>query len=119
MPKSMPIGGSLQELTKANPYVYSDNDPVNEVDHSGKDPAPGECFAAILYAFFLDAPSLLGVAGVVVALGLALGEIPILSGAVALLGAYVITDIGIFLYNNDVAPHCGWNTLHTYLHLFS
>jgi hypothetical protein len=26
----------LQESTKANPYVYADNDPINKVDPSGK-----------------------------------------------------------------------------------
>ncbi len=30
-----PIGGSLQEITKANPYVYANNDPINYVDPSG------------------------------------------------------------------------------------
>ncbi|MDQ2887663.1 MAG: RHS repeat-associated core domain-containing protein [Chloroflexota bacterium] len=32
-----PVGGSLEETTKPNPYVYADDDPVNEVNHSGKD----------------------------------------------------------------------------------
>lgn len=32
-----PIGGTLQETLKANPYVYADNDPVNEVDPNGRD----------------------------------------------------------------------------------
>ena len=32
-----PIAGSLQETTKANPYVYADDNPVNKVDPSGKD----------------------------------------------------------------------------------
>lgn len=31
-----PVGGSLQETTKANPYVYADDDPVNETDGSRK-----------------------------------------------------------------------------------
>jgi RHS repeat-associated protein len=35
--QATPIGGSLQEATKANPYVYADNDPINETDPSGKD----------------------------------------------------------------------------------
>ncbi|GCE23589.1 RHS repeat-associated core domain-containing protein [Dictyobacter kobayashii] len=30
-----PIGGTLQETLKANPYVYADNNPVNEVDRGG------------------------------------------------------------------------------------
>jgi RHS repeat-associated protein len=32
-----PIGGSLQETLKANPYVYADNDPVDAADPSGAD----------------------------------------------------------------------------------
>ncbi|GCE25991.1 type IV secretion protein Rhs [Dictyobacter alpinus] len=30
-----PVGGSLQETLKANPYTYADDNPVNEVDPSG------------------------------------------------------------------------------------
>ena len=30
--QATPIGGSLQEATKANPYIYANNDPINEVD---------------------------------------------------------------------------------------
>ena len=30
-----PVGASLQELTKANPYMYANDDPVNNVDPSG------------------------------------------------------------------------------------
>ena len=33
--QATPIGGSLQEATKANPYVYADNNPINETDPSG------------------------------------------------------------------------------------
>ncbi len=32
-----PVGGSLQETVKVNPYVYAGDDPVNNVDPSGKD----------------------------------------------------------------------------------
>ena len=32
-----PVGGSLQETTKVNPYVYANDDPVNMTDPSGKD----------------------------------------------------------------------------------
>jgi RHS repeat-associated protein len=31
-----PVGGSLAETVKANPYVYVDDDPVNMVNPSGK-----------------------------------------------------------------------------------
>jgi RHS repeat-associated protein len=36
-----PIGGSLQETLKANPYVYAGNDAINEVDPSGRFSVPG------------------------------------------------------------------------------
>ena len=32
----MPVGGSLAETTKANPYAYADGDPVNRIDSSGR-----------------------------------------------------------------------------------
>ena len=35
----MPVGGSLQEMTKANPYACTADDPVNVVDPSGRFPA--------------------------------------------------------------------------------
>jgi RHS repeat-associated protein len=31
-----PVGGSLTEMTKVNPYVYANDDPVNMVDLSGR-----------------------------------------------------------------------------------
>jgi RHS repeat-associated protein len=35
--QATPIGGSLQEMTKANPYVYANDNPVNATDPSGRD----------------------------------------------------------------------------------
>jgi RHS repeat-associated protein len=34
-----PVGGSLAETTKVNPYVYADDDPVNMTDPSGRNSA--------------------------------------------------------------------------------
>jgi hypothetical protein len=48
-----PVGGSLQELVKANPYVYAGNNPVNNVDPTGRD-----CQSAVIDA-------LSGITGVV------------------------------------------------------
>ncbi|GER91549.1 hypothetical protein KDW_57110 [Dictyobacter vulcani] len=39
-----PVGGTLQETLKANPYVYADNNPVNATDRSGALPDPAEIF---------------------------------------------------------------------------
>ncbi len=33
-----PVGGSLAETTKLNPYVYAGDDPINETDLSGQCP---------------------------------------------------------------------------------
>jgi RHS repeat-associated protein len=38
-----PVGGSLAETVKTNPYVYVGNDPVNETDLSGRGDF-GDCF---------------------------------------------------------------------------
>ena len=51
-----PVGGSLQETTKANPYVYAANDPVNEVDPSGRD-----CFYDALGAAITSAGVIRGI----------------------------------------------------------
>jgi RHS repeat-associated protein len=48
-----PVGGSLQELVKANPYVYAGNNLVNEIDPTGRD-----CQSAVIDA-------LSGITGVV------------------------------------------------------
>ena len=44
-----PVGGSLQETTKANPYVYAGDDPVNMTDPTGKD-ALARCLTGIVIA---------------------------------------------------------------------
>jgi RHS repeat-associated protein len=43
--QATPIGGSLQEATTANPYVYADNDPINETDESGANSCRESIFA--------------------------------------------------------------------------
>ncbi len=49
--QATPIGGSLQEATKANPYIYANNDPINEVDPSGALSVRG----TVLYFTYADA----------------------------------------------------------------
>jgi hypothetical protein len=46
----MPVGGSLQEMTKANPYVCTADDPVNVVDPSGGFNLTVGCIATIVGA---------------------------------------------------------------------
>ncbi|GCE21856.1 type IV secretion protein Rhs [Dictyobacter kobayashii] len=52
--QATPVGGSLQEITKANPYVYADDDPVNKVDPSGltsiTSPQAIDCIGSVLAA---------------------------------------------------------------------
>jgi RHS repeat-associated protein len=36
-PQRDPVGGSLQETVKGNPYLYAGDDPVNMVDPTGRD----------------------------------------------------------------------------------
>ena len=62
-----PIGGSLQETLKANPYVYAGNDPVNKVDPSGKALLP-----SCLYNFVGSILVALAAVGTALALGFAL-----------------------------------------------
>jgi RHS repeat-associated protein len=45
--QATPIGGSLQEATKANPYVYAGDNPVNATDPSGAYTLTGACIASI------------------------------------------------------------------------
>ncbi|GCE13355.1 RHS repeat domain-containing protein [Tengunoibacter tsumagoiensis] len=42
-----PVGGSLQETLKGNPYVYADNNPGNEVDPSGDTPVAACLFIGV------------------------------------------------------------------------
>ncbi|GER88807.1 hypothetical protein KDW_29690 [Dictyobacter vulcani] len=64
-----PVGGSLQETLKPNPYEYADDNPVNETDSSGRDPITtfGECASGGL-SFIMA--RLVGVLAVATTLGL-------------------------------------------------
>ncbi|WP_126580882.1 RHS repeat-associated core domain-containing protein [Tengunoibacter tsumagoiensis] len=43
-----PVGGSLQETLKGNPYMYADNNPVNEVDPSGRFSLTYKCIQDVI-----------------------------------------------------------------------
>ncbi len=114
--QATPIGGSLQEATKANPYVYAADDPINEVDPSRK---YGQflCIVAIVFgyltfdwaagltltAFFSLALAALG--------STALGNIVGPALAVAAIAAGVLITEGEFvlLFDTVVAPVCGYS----------
>jgi hypothetical protein len=90
------VGGSLQELVKANPYVYADNNPVNETDVSGRcsDFARIAAFAALAAAFLVLAPLLAGLGPAdYIAIYLILTESD--TGILASLG--LVAGIGTFL----------------------
>jgi RHS repeat-associated protein len=83
-----PVGGSLQETLKANPYVYADNDAVNKIDPSGKDAV--DCFVAWLEFVGLAVLVVFAIALAIVAapvsgpviLGLSIAEIGILVASI-------------------------------------
>ena len=78
-----PIAGSLQETTKANPYAYADDNPVNKVDPGG-DNAKIACITGALIG---------GVVGII--LGAIVGFIvPPLIWAAVFLGAFLGAVVG-------------------------
>ncbi|GCF08419.1 hypothetical protein KDI_19830 [Dictyobacter arantiisoli] len=70
--QATPIGGSLQEATKANPYIYADDNPINMVDPTGAN----AILCTFAFVFF-------GIAMVVA-----------IQGIVALVEAYLIAFAG-------------------------
>jgi RHS repeat-associated protein len=59
-----PVGGSLQETTKANPYMYADDNPINMVDPNEKSALT--CIAALLVAGGTDMAQSLAWAALIV-----------------------------------------------------
>jgi RHS repeat-associated protein len=116
--QATPIGGSLQEVTKANPYVYADDDPMNEVDPRGTD----GCFTTIL----IQISAVIGVIGglfwvdpYLAAAAIALQAIPVVGDVLAIIAGALLVAFNVFtieatLYEayNAVASACGWRQLH-------
>jgi uncharacterized protein RhaS with RHS repeats len=93
-----PVGGSLLETVKANPYVYAGDDPVNLVDPSGRD-AIG-CYAAIfaagsalIAALIVIVPQAYGVYLVAGVLALFSPVGFILAAIVVLVTAYIVSGL--------------------------
>jgi RHS repeat-associated protein len=88
-----PVGGSLLEMVKVNPYVYAADDPVNLVDPSGRDAV--NCGFTIFFAALAVLAFAIAVAIIVatlpesaaVILGLSIADLSILGAAVGFLGA--------------------------------
>ena len=91
----MPVGGSLLEMTKANPYVCTEDNPVNVVDPSGEQSIP--CWLSVpINAFEI----VTAVAGLYTAtlFGLPAAVVAFLSGPITA-GAGIAIGLGIsFLY---------------------
>ncbi|GCF11770.1 hypothetical protein KDI_53340 [Dictyobacter arantiisoli] len=122
--QATPIGGSLQEMLKANPYVYADNNPVNEVDPSGKFTISGQCIGAISGIVLAGGLGALYGGSNAAAIGAAvaaltsigpLGWIVLVGGA--LVAAGISYDAILFYYNNTIAPACGWSQWNGYLNI--
>jgi RHS repeat-associated protein len=112
--QATPIGGSLQEATKANPYVYADNDPINEIDPTGRS-SQFYCLVAVVVAYFtfdwvagLTLSTFFSLALAALA-STALGDIvgPALGVAAVAAGVLITEGEFVFIYNTMVAPFCG------------
>ena len=104
-----PIGGSLQETLKANPYVYAANDAVNEVDPSGRNPIlcvallVGSALSGPLAAvgFLITQEALIAiifnalVATGIIGLGTAIGLVAAISLS-GFLGAVILLGVAIY-----------------------
>jgi hypothetical protein len=96
--QATPIGGSLQEATKANPYMYAGNNPTNEVDPSGEKSAFQNCYGSTLAFWGNLLGGAAGAAGAICTFGLAFcaPAVPFLAGL----------GVGFFI---GVAAYClGW-----------
>ncbi|WP_126551389.1 RHS repeat-associated core domain-containing protein [Dictyobacter kobayashii] len=84
-----PVGGTLQETLKPNPYTYADNDPVNEVDRNGKDPSFLKQLAICLISEAVVSTTIVaGLAGIIGAFYLTgpVAALAVLAGGGAFLG---------------------------------
>jgi RHS repeat-associated protein len=92
-----PVGGSLTETNKVNPYVYAGDDPVNEVD-------PSEACDAWAIAFVI-----VGIIGIFAA-GFALLAAPIPAASIilaVLLGGAPEAAAGVFTFLSVAAGFIG------------
>jgi len=102
----MPVGGSLQEMTKANPYVCTADDPVNVVDPSGRQICiPGNFLLAILlgsgalvfglFSFFAAPVTIAVIAGVEITNTAAAGAIGAILGFQSLAAGFTTSSTPI------------------------
>jgi RHS repeat-associated protein len=97
-----PVGGSLAEMVKVNPYVYAADDPINMVDPNGQDAI--HCGFAIFFALLAVLAFAIAVAIIVatlpesaaVILGLSVADLSILGALVGFLGAEGAVALSVF-----------------------
>ncbi len=94
-----PVGGSLQETTKANPYEYADDNPVNEIDPSGK----GDIVLCAVGVAAAVTGIVAGIAGIVAVVALT----PADAAGVALVGADAGLVVAATAYIGGVAAAIG------------
>jgi RHS repeat-associated protein len=116
--QATPVGGSLQEATKANPYVFADDNSINKTDPSGKDSITSwwnsftsgasnwwgdvmECMSSAIGGF------LNVVAGIAVTVGTAVVS---LAGETAPVWAGPAIGIGSIILIGVFADCLGWGT---------
>ena len=108
--QATPIGGSLQEATKANPYVYVDNDPINGTDLGGAHLC--HFFSESWLFKFAQFISWWGVGVGIIGLFFAIfgGPPGIFAGLILGIVAYIVVQYGSSYgaYMQRHFPHGGW-----------
>jgi RHS repeat-associated protein len=115
-----PVGGSLLETVKVNPYGYADDDPVNETDQNGKGLGSDLYCAGAWLVGYLTFDAIAGATlsaffGAALAL-IAAGPIGLFFAGLVLGAAFfaVVAEL-IFVFDNIIAPACGYATLSSQL----
>ncbi|WP_443090041.1 RHS repeat domain-containing protein [Dictyobacter kobayashii] len=117
-----PVGGTLQETLKANPYEYADNDPVNEVDPSGKWSVDisGACIAAITVGLPLLTASITGTSILssqffALAAFVSIIGFPVVGGIIAILTVLVtavVITAELIVFYEAIRSACGLPEIH-------
>jgi RHS repeat-associated protein len=80
-----PVGGSLQETVKTNPYVYAGDDPVNMTDPSGR----ANCGPQISGAFYVLVGSAIAIVAIIAAPVTAIGILGLIGASFVFGGSYI------------------------------
>jgi RHS repeat-associated protein len=80
-----PVGGSLTETVKVNPYVYANDDPVNLVDRSGR----ANCAPQVTGAYYVLVGSAIAIVAIVAAPVTAIGILALVGASFVFGGSYI------------------------------